>query len=49
MYPSNPKMDFECDCPLVVRKNIWNDIKGIHVRYCPMCNERREQSYKPVA
>lgn len=47
MYPENKDMEFDCPCPIRQRKNVWNDITGVHVRFCPMCNERREQYYEP--
>ena len=49
MYPDNPKMDFDCTCPIRERKNVWNDITGVHIRFCPMCGERRSQDYEPSA
>lgn len=48
MYPDNPAMDFDCPCPIRERKNVWSDVTGVHVRFCPLCNERREQFYKPT-
>ena len=49
MYPQyDPGLEFECDCPVKTRKNVWNDVTGIAVRYCPMCNERRSIDYQPT-
>lgn len=48
MYPNRPEMDFDCGCPILDRKNVWNDVTGVHVRYCPLCGERREQFYEPT-
>lgn len=48
MYPKNPEMDFDCGCPIYERKNVWSDITGVHVRYCPMCGNRAEQVYEPT-
>ena len=48
MYPVNPDMDFDCPCPVRERKNIWNNITGTHVRYCPVCTANAVQYYKPT-
>ncbi len=49
MYPNkDPKLEFECTCTIPVRKNVWNDIIGSVVRYCPTCGERAELDYEPT-
>ena len=48
MYPDKPEMDFPCSCPVKERKNVWSDVTGVHVRFCPMCGERRESFYSPT-
>lgn len=48
MYPKNPEMNFECGCSILVRKNIWSDITGVHVVYCPICGDRSEEVYEPT-
>ncbi len=49
MYPQNdPRLDFDCDCPILQRKNVWNDITGVVVRYCPMCNTSATVDYIPT-
>ena len=47
MYPEIAEMDFVCGCPIFMRKNVWHDGTGVHVRFCPMCNERRTSYYEP--
>lgn len=47
MYPDIKEMDFECTCAILQRKNVWSDVTGVHVRYCPMCGERRASYYEP--
>ena len=47
-FPETTAMDFTCDCPIDNHKNVWDDVAGVRVRYCPTCLEQRVQYYTPT-
>ncbi len=47
-FPETSEMEFDCGCALCSHKNIWNDVAGVRIRYCPSCGEQRVQYYEPT-
>ena len=45
---NDPRLDFDCDCDVTVRKNYMNPITGVAIRVCPICGDKRQYDFTPT-
>lgn len=45
---NDPRLDFECDCDVTVRKNYMNRITGVAIRACPICGDKKQVDFTPT-